>query len=156
MRTAVGVASSPWQSVRSERPLMRCTHQSSNDHDGRDAERGGTVCCWNARTGEPVGKPLETQAELYRITLRSIDDTPIIEARTGSGIIIRWNARTGELIGTSIDEYACLFDTYNLYALPSYLELIIGEPITTTEAKDNMIAVGSGRGVVVLEVHTTL
>jgi WD40 repeat protein len=53
--------------------------------------RDGTIIRWNARTGEPIGKPLvgDTAGQVTTVAFGAIDGTPVIASVSRDGTIIR-------------------------------------------------------------------
>jgi hypothetical protein len=68
--------------------------------------KDGTIRCWRARTGEPLGKPLKGRTDwVYSVALGTIDGAPVIISGGWDGTIRRWNARTGDPIGKPLKGY---------------------------------------------------
>ena len=56
-----------------------------------------TLRRWDARTGEPIGEPLEGHTDLVSaVALGAIDGEPVIVSGSRDGTIRRWDAHGGE------------------------------------------------------------
>jgi WD40 repeat protein len=67
-----------------------------------------TIRRWDARTGEPIGKPLERPKRAgSQVAFGMIDGATVIVSGDGDGIIRRWDARTGKAVGAPLEGHDC-------------------------------------------------
>ena len=65
------------------------------------ASEDGTARVWDARTGEPVGKPLEHQGAVNSASF-SADGSRVVTASADETARV-WDARTGEPVGKPLE-----------------------------------------------------
>jgi WD40 repeat protein len=80
--------------LRGHKDAVRCVAYSSNGELLATASKDRTARLWNARTGEPIGAPLEGHALFVRWIAFSPDDR-VVATASDDGTIRMWNVSDG-------------------------------------------------------------